>query len=299
MDMLLFAGFSPLQPYWSSGSDSRITVNKRGGEVAPAVISANFWKFYDTNKAAQNGGNPVPKESVFNRTHKRNEEKGPFVDKKSKRTLETCTKLKESRSQSSGNAMLSPQWSSTFIPEVWVEASGGLKNGRSYGCGKSYSGSFTSSGTIPSNNYSKSELEQLKEELREMKKEQQEINDKISQLLAFFRATYANFSGHHFSHGQYSSPQYSAPSPGQYSASARAGKYPPTGTTPYSAPTHSQYTATGSGQYPPLAPGYYPAPPLGYFMTPATQFHVPGNYVAQDQHPSVPTQQSDQLPSPG
>ncbi|KAG8382162.1 hypothetical protein BUALT_Bualt05G0048000 [Buddleja alternifolia] len=169
--------------------------------------------------ATKNGGNPVPKESVFNRTHKRNKGKGPFIDKKSKRTSETYTKLKEIRSQGSGNTILSPQGSSTFIPEAWAEACGGIKNRHnSYGFGKSNSGSFT----------------------------------------------------------------FSAP----------AGQYPPP------APAHSQYTATGSGQYPPPTPGYYPTPPPGYFMTPATQFHIPGNYIAPGQHPPVPTQQSDQLPSP-
>ncbi|KAG8378476.1 hypothetical protein BUALT_Bualt08G0141100 [Buddleja alternifolia] len=161
--------------------------------------------------------------------------------------METYTKLKEIRSQGSGNTILSPQGSSTFIPEAWAEACGGIKNRHnSYGFGKSNSGSFTFSGTIPSNNTSNLE--------------------------------------------------YSGPSPGQYppSASAPAGQYPPLAP----APAHSQYTATGSGQYPPPTPGYYPTPPPGYFMTPATQFHVPGNYIAPGQHPPVPTQQSDQLPSP-
>ncbi|KAG8378179.1 hypothetical protein BUALT_Bualt08G0111000 [Buddleja alternifolia] len=208
---------------------------------------------------------------------------------------ETYTKLKEIRSQGSGNTILSPQGSSTFIPEAWAEACGGIKNRHnSYGFGKSNSGSFTSSGTIPSNNTSNLEVEQLKEELQNMKNKQFEMDEKINQLLAITRTNHSNFSGHHFSPGQYSSPQYSGPSPGQYppSASAPAGQYPAP------APAHSQYTATGSGQYPSPTPGYYPTPPPGYFMTPATQFHVPGNYIAPGQHPPVPTQQSDQLPSP-
>ncbi|KAG8366214.1 hypothetical protein BUALT_Bualt17G0053200 [Buddleja alternifolia] len=211
--------------------------------------------------------------------------------------METYTKLKEIRSQGSGNTILSPQGSSTFIPEAWAEACGGIKNRHnSYGFGKSNSGSFTFSGTIPSNNTSNLEVEQLKEELQNMKNKQFEMDEKINQLLAITRANHSNFSGHHFSPGQYSSPQYSGPSPGQYppSASAPAGQYPP----PAPTPAHSQYTATGSGQYPPPTPGYYPTPPPGYFMTPATQFHVPGNYIAPGQHPPVPTQQSDQLPSP-
>ncbi|KAG8379756.1 hypothetical protein BUALT_Bualt07G0122500 [Buddleja alternifolia] len=233
------------------------------------------------------------------------------------RFKETYTKLKEIRSQGSGNTILSPQGSSTFIPEAWAEACGGIKNRHnSYGFGKSNSGSFTFSGTIPSNNTSNLEVEQLKEELQNMKNKQFEMDEKINQLLAITRANHSNFSGHHFSPGQYSSPQYSGPSPGQYppSASAPAGQYPPpapapahsqytaTGSGQYPppapAPAHSQYTATGSGQYPPPTPGYYPTPPPGYFMTPATQFHVPGNYIAPGQHPPVPTQQSDQLPSP-
>ncbi|KAG8367697.1 hypothetical protein BUALT_Bualt16G0100000 [Buddleja alternifolia] len=232
---------------------------------------------FERFKATKNGGNPVPKESIFNRTHKRNKGKGPFIDKKSKRTSETYTKLKEIRSQGSGNTILSPQGSSTFIPEAWAEACGGIKNRHnSYGFGKSNSGSFTFSGTIPSNNTSNLEVEQLKEELQNMKNKQFEMDEKINQLLAITRANHSNFSGHHFSPGQYSSPQYSGPSPGQYppSASAPAGQYPP----PAPAPAHSQYTATGSGQYPPPTPGYYPTPPPGYFMTPATQFHVLVNF---------------------
>ncbi|KAG8369231.1 hypothetical protein BUALT_Bualt15G0130100 [Buddleja alternifolia] len=153
------------------------------------------------------------------------------------RFKETYTKLKEIRSQGSGNTILSPQGSSTFIPEAWAEACGGIKIG-----------------------------------IIHMGLANQTVE--VSPFL------------------------YSGPSPGQYppSASAPAGQYPPPAPAP--APAHSQYTATGSGQYPPPTPGYYPTPPPGYFMTPATQFHVPGNYIAPGQHPPVPTQQSDQLPSP-
>ncbi|PIN23973.1 Serine/threonine protein kinase [Handroanthus impetiginosus] len=49
-DMVLSAGFQPPQPYWSMGSDSRRTINKGGGEVASANLSANSWKFYDPNE---------------------------------------------------------------------------------------------------------------------------------------------------------------------------------------------------------------------------------------------------------
>ncbi|KAG8369372.1 hypothetical protein BUALT_Bualt14G0004400 [Buddleja alternifolia] len=50
-----------------------------------------------------------------------NQGQGLFVDEKSKRVLETYTRLKENHTQSSGSARLS-QGSSTFIPEVWAEA---------------------------------------------------------------------------------------------------------------------------------------------------------------------------------
>ncbi|KAG8368722.1 hypothetical protein BUALT_Bualt15G0075500 [Buddleja alternifolia] len=186
--------------------------------------------------------------------------------------METYTKLKEIRSQGSGNTILSPQGSSTFIPEAWAEACGGIKNRHnSYGFGKSNSGSFTFSGTIPSKNTSNLEIEQLKEELQNMKNKQFEMDEKINQLLAITRANHSNLSGHHFLLAS---------------------------TLLRSTLAHLRYTATGSGQYPPPTPGYYPTPPPGYFMTPATQFHVPGNYIAPGQHPPVPTQQSDQLPSP-
>ncbi|KAL8503725.1 hypothetical protein ACS0TY_022444 [Phlomoides rotata] len=49
-DMILSAGFRPPQPYWSMGRDSRITINKGGGQVSSAVLSGNSWKFYDSNK---------------------------------------------------------------------------------------------------------------------------------------------------------------------------------------------------------------------------------------------------------
>ncbi|KAG8363360.1 hypothetical protein BUALT_Bualt19G0014300 [Buddleja alternifolia] len=118
--------------------------------------------------------------------------------------METYTKLKESHSQSCGDAALSPQGSSTFIPEAWAKASGGAKNGLCYGFGKSYSDNFTSSGTIPSNNSSQAEVDQLKERMQELEKEQQEIKANLSELLALTRATHANLSGQHFFPGQYS-----------------------------------------------------------------------------------------------
>ncbi|KAI3454207.1 hypothetical protein Pfo_010870 [Paulownia fortunei] len=49
-DMILSAGFQPPQPYWSMGRDSRITINKGGGGVTSAILSANSWKFYNPNK---------------------------------------------------------------------------------------------------------------------------------------------------------------------------------------------------------------------------------------------------------
>ncbi|KAK6118357.1 hypothetical protein DH2020_047928 [Rehmannia glutinosa] len=49
-DMILSANFQTPQPYWSMGSDTRITINKGGDKVTSAVLSANSWKFYDPNK---------------------------------------------------------------------------------------------------------------------------------------------------------------------------------------------------------------------------------------------------------
>ncbi|KAL3633586.1 G-type lectin S-receptor-like serine/threonine-protein kinase SD2-5 [Castilleja foliolosa] len=50
-DMILSANFRVPQPYWSMGSDSRITINRGGGKVKSAVLSSNSWKFYDPNAA--------------------------------------------------------------------------------------------------------------------------------------------------------------------------------------------------------------------------------------------------------
>ncbi|KAG8386778.1 hypothetical protein BUALT_Bualt03G0184300 [Buddleja alternifolia] len=220
--------------------------------------------------------------------------------------METYMKLKESHSQSCGDAVLSPQGSSTFIPEAWAKALGGAKNGRCYGFGKSYSDSFTFSGTIPSNNSSQAEVDQLKERMQELEKEQQEIKANVSELLSLTRATHANLSGQHFFPDQYSSPQYSTASPGQQSASTSVGQHPPPAPvpTPYPTPSHIQYPAIGSRQFPPSPPGYYPAPRSGYFMPPPsasipTQLHVAGNYLAAGQHFPVHSQSPDQLPSPG
>ncbi|GKU87272.1 hypothetical protein SLEP1_g1702 [Rubroshorea leprosula] len=49
-DMILSAGFSSLQPYWSMGQDNRRTINANGGGVTLASFSANSWRFYDKNK---------------------------------------------------------------------------------------------------------------------------------------------------------------------------------------------------------------------------------------------------------
>ncbi|KAG8367227.1 hypothetical protein BUALT_Bualt16G0050700 [Buddleja alternifolia] len=130
---------------------------------------------------------------VFNRCiYRTNQGQRLFVDEKSKRVSETYTRLKENHTQSSGSARLS-QGSSTFIPEVWAEASGGAKNGRCYGFGNSYN--FTFSSAIPSNNCSQPEIEQLKEEMQEMKREQQEIKASLGQILSITWATQASFSG--------------------------------------------------------------------------------------------------------
>ncbi|TXG62168.1 hypothetical protein EZV62_013531 [Acer yangbiense] len=48
-DVILSAGFRTPQPYWSMGKDERKTINKDGGEVTLASLSANSWRFYDQN----------------------------------------------------------------------------------------------------------------------------------------------------------------------------------------------------------------------------------------------------------
>lgn len=47
---ILSAGFRTPQPYWSMKNDNRRTINKAGGVVSVASVSANSWKFYDKNK---------------------------------------------------------------------------------------------------------------------------------------------------------------------------------------------------------------------------------------------------------
>ncbi|KAK8970933.1 hypothetical protein KSP40_PGU011165 [Platanthera guangdongensis] len=90
--------------------------------------------------ARDNGGIPVPHEKVFTRTHRTNKGKGPFVDDKSKKAFEIYTsKLKEKQSDQS--YLLTTQGSCIYYPELWVEASGGPKNGRCYGFGSIWFGS--------------------------------------------------------------------------------------------------------------------------------------------------------------
>ncbi|XVE53610.1 hypothetical protein DITRI_Ditri03aG0016500 [Diplodiscus trichospermus] len=49
-DMVLSAGFSTPQPYWSMGKDTRRFINKNGGEVTSATLDANSWSFFDESK---------------------------------------------------------------------------------------------------------------------------------------------------------------------------------------------------------------------------------------------------------
>ncbi|KAM5564485.1 hypothetical protein ABKV19_018859 [Rosa sericea] len=49
-DMILSSGFQTPQPYWSLWNESRKIINKDGGAVTSASISANSWKFYDRRK---------------------------------------------------------------------------------------------------------------------------------------------------------------------------------------------------------------------------------------------------------
>ncbi|XWS72673.1 hypothetical protein CRYUN_Cryun02cG0060700 [Craigia yunnanensis] len=50
-DMILSAGYSTPQPYWSMGKDTRRNINKNGGEVTSATIDTNSWSFFDKSKA--------------------------------------------------------------------------------------------------------------------------------------------------------------------------------------------------------------------------------------------------------
>ncbi|XWS70434.1 hypothetical protein CRYUN_Cryun03dG0047900 [Craigia yunnanensis] len=49
-DMILSAGYSTPQPYWSMGKDTRRNINKNGGEVTLATLDANSWSFFDESK---------------------------------------------------------------------------------------------------------------------------------------------------------------------------------------------------------------------------------------------------------
>ncbi|XVF89322.1 hypothetical protein PTKIN_Ptkin19aG0120600 [Pterospermum kingtungense] len=49
-DMVLSAGYSTPQPYWSMGKDTRRNINKNGGEVTLATLDTNSWSFYDESK---------------------------------------------------------------------------------------------------------------------------------------------------------------------------------------------------------------------------------------------------------
>ncbi|KAG8389721.1 hypothetical protein BUALT_Bualt01G0008200 [Buddleja alternifolia] len=102
---------------------------------------------FDLFKSKKNGGNPVFFQKAFDRCHRRNKGQGPFVDKKSKNTLETYTeKLKQNQSQIDRPTML-PSVKASFIiyPEAWAEASGESKFGRCYGFSTSYSENSSSS----------------------------------------------------------------------------------------------------------------------------------------------------------
>ncbi|XP_052487311.1 G-type lectin S-receptor-like serine/threonine-protein kinase SD2-5 [Gossypium raimondii] len=49
-DMILSAGYSTPQPYWSMGKDTRKNINKNGGEVTLATIDTNSWSLFDESK---------------------------------------------------------------------------------------------------------------------------------------------------------------------------------------------------------------------------------------------------------
>ncbi|KAE8682692.1 G-type lectin S-receptor-like serine/threonine-protein kinase SD2-5 [Hibiscus syriacus] len=50
-DMILSAGYSTPQPYWSMGKDTRRNINKNGGKVSSASIDGNSWSLFDESKA--------------------------------------------------------------------------------------------------------------------------------------------------------------------------------------------------------------------------------------------------------
>ncbi|XP_023002235.1 G-type lectin S-receptor-like serine/threonine-protein kinase SD2-5 [Cucurbita maxima] len=48
-DMILSAGFKSPQPYWSMSKENRKTINKDGGSVISATLTANSWNFHGGN----------------------------------------------------------------------------------------------------------------------------------------------------------------------------------------------------------------------------------------------------------
>ncbi|KAK8936741.1 Clathrin heavy chain 1 [Platanthera zijinensis] len=171
-------------------------------------------------KAKDNGGIPVPHEKVFTRTHRTNKGKGPFVDDKSKKEIYT-SKLKEKQSDQS--YLLSSQGSCIYYPELWVQASGGPKNGRCYGFGNSYSENMTLSDTS-SNNSIQVENDKYKDRLKGLENQQMEINNNferrvdeavqkiVKNAVSTALEMHGIYQGHQFSSGQF-------PSPGLYNSS--------------------------------------------------------------------------------
>ncbi|KAG8391248.1 hypothetical protein BUALT_Bualt01G0168400 [Buddleja alternifolia] len=211
----------------------------------------------------KNGGNPVLFEKAFERCHRRNKGQGPFVDKKSKNTLETYTeKLKQNQSQSDGPTMLPSIKASCIIyPEAWAEASSGPKFGRCYGFGTSYSESSSSSIHNSSINRSQVETENAKkiQELeKELEKQRVEMKKNIEQgIKDGIKDALTSLSMYPIQH----------PFPGHLSASA-PGYFPP----------HPGYY---------LSPGYYPAPPAPgqhhpFQYQPSSRDHSPDEHHTRD-----------------
>lgn len=48
-DMVLYSGFKTPQPYWSMSKENRKTINKDGGSVISAILTANSWNFHGEN----------------------------------------------------------------------------------------------------------------------------------------------------------------------------------------------------------------------------------------------------------
>ncbi|KAK4425486.1 hypothetical protein Salat_1742600 [Sesamum alatum] len=207
-----------------SGEMRRIRVAAGSRSVPPPAwmrqdLWEGLWDIWETR--SQNGGKPVSFQEVFDRTHRRNKGKGPFVDQKSKKISDAY--------------------------EVWAEVSGGPRNGRCYGFGSSYSGNVSyyshSLGTVSS----QVEMEQYKERIQELERQQRELQEmnsnfdqKVQNVVSSVLAAYGIFPGQHVSAGQCINPgrfsHFSAPSSSYFQPLVPPSYFPPPAS---STPTYS------------------------------------------------------------